>query len=363
MTDDLRRLSERLAARAEDVCATYLSNGRRHGRYWLVGDINNQPGRSLFVRLAGPAYGPGAAGKWTDAATGEHGDLLDLIRLNLQLEGWHDVKTEALRFLALPPPPQRIHTPPARRNSSEAARRLFAASRPASGTLADVYLQTRGLIGCAREAALRFHPSCYLRDDGAPLPRQIPALIAAITDTSHRIVAVQRTYLAPDGAGKAAIDEPRRSLGPVLGSGTRLGTPGPIVMVGEGLETMLTLRLLAPHLPAIAATGSAHLAGLNLSPSLQHCYIACDRDRAGTGAAETLIARHLDSDMSFGLLIPPAADWNLALTGHPFAELQHCLNDQLRPAHRQPVDVATETHGAGAMVFTSAPDRMGHRGR
>ena len=33
----------------------------------------------MFVRLTGPA-GKGAAGKWTDAATGEHGDLLDLIR-------------------------------------------------------------------------------------------------------------------------------------------------------------------------------------------------------------------------------------------------------------------------------------------
>ena len=42
----------------------------------------NTPGRSLYVRLHGPDRGPGAAGKWTDAATGEHGDLLDLIALN-----------------------------------------------------------------------------------------------------------------------------------------------------------------------------------------------------------------------------------------------------------------------------------------
>ena len=61
------------------MCRHYLPNGRREGRHWLVGDVENAPGRSLFVRLAGPEFGKGAAGKWTDAATGEHGDLLDLI--------------------------------------------------------------------------------------------------------------------------------------------------------------------------------------------------------------------------------------------------------------------------------------------
>ncbi|HQS50226.1 MAG TPA: DNA primase, partial [Xanthobacteraceae bacterium] len=40
-------LSRRLADRAEAVCRHYLSNGRREGRYWLVGDIRNTPGRSL----------------------------------------------------------------------------------------------------------------------------------------------------------------------------------------------------------------------------------------------------------------------------------------------------------------------------
>src|SRR3546814_21185075 len=74
-------LARHLAANAEDVCRHYLSNGSRAGRYWLVGDVQNSKGRSLYVRLDGPLAGPGAVGKWADAATGEHGDLLDLIRL------------------------------------------------------------------------------------------------------------------------------------------------------------------------------------------------------------------------------------------------------------------------------------------
>jgi len=59
-------LAHRLARDAEAVCRHYLSNGRREGAYWLVGDAANTPGRSLYVRLRGPESGKGAAGKWTE---------------------------------------------------------------------------------------------------------------------------------------------------------------------------------------------------------------------------------------------------------------------------------------------------------
>jgi hypothetical protein len=66
MSMQVSDLARRLAERAEMVCRHYLSNGRRSGNYWLVGDVNNTPGRSLFVRLAGPQSGRGVAGKWTE---------------------------------------------------------------------------------------------------------------------------------------------------------------------------------------------------------------------------------------------------------------------------------------------------------
>ena len=66
MSSEAADLAHRLARNAEAVCRYYLSNGRRQGRYWLVGDVANTPGRSLFVRLKGPDSGKGAAGKWTD---------------------------------------------------------------------------------------------------------------------------------------------------------------------------------------------------------------------------------------------------------------------------------------------------------
>jgi hypothetical protein len=63
---DASELAIRLGRQAEAVCRHYLSSGHRAGRYWQVGDVRNTPGRSMFVRLAGPETGKGAAGKWTD---------------------------------------------------------------------------------------------------------------------------------------------------------------------------------------------------------------------------------------------------------------------------------------------------------
>src|SRR6201995_2856744 len=102
MPRDASELAHRLAREAEAVCRHYLSNGRREGRYWLVGDVRNTPGRSMYVRLRESPKGP--AGKWTDAATGEHGDLLDVIRESCGLIDFADVVAEARTFLSLPRP-------------------------------------------------------------------------------------------------------------------------------------------------------------------------------------------------------------------------------------------------------------------
>jgi hypothetical protein len=61
---DASELTQRLARDAEAVCRRYLSAGRREGGYWLVGDVRNTPGRSMFLRLKESPKGP--AGKWTD---------------------------------------------------------------------------------------------------------------------------------------------------------------------------------------------------------------------------------------------------------------------------------------------------------
>ncbi|MCY4405388.1 MAG: hypothetical protein OXC15_03400 [Rhodospirillaceae bacterium] len=95
------RVAAALGARAEEVCRRYLPYGRRRGRYWVAGDLDGGRGRSLFVRLAPP----GTPGKFTDAATGEHGDLLDIICHRNCAPTLRAALDEARAFLARPAAP------------------------------------------------------------------------------------------------------------------------------------------------------------------------------------------------------------------------------------------------------------------
>ena len=116
-----------LGLQAEAVCRRYLPHGRKHGRYWIAGDLDGARGRSLFVRL----HGPGVAGKWTDAATGQHGDLLDLIHHRVNAPTLRAALDEARAFLALPAVPATGSS--GDYDATEAARRLWRQCRPIAG--------------------------------------------------------------------------------------------------------------------------------------------------------------------------------------------------------------------------------------
>ena len=334
MPNTASELARRLAANAEAVCRHYLSNGYRQGRYWLVGNAGNTPGRSLFVRLHGPEFGRGAAGKWTDAATGEHGDLLDLIAVSRRCADMHGAIDEARRFLSLP---KREFVPvatPAPIGSSEAARRLFAASKPLPGTIAETYLCERGITLLRDCTALRFHARCFYRpsDDDAPdTSRDWPAVIAAVTNLDGTITGVHRTWLARSGLAKAPLATPRRAMGLLLGNGVRFGQARDVLAVGEGIETMLSLRTVLPTLPMVAALSSHHLAALILPPSLQHLYVARDDDAAGRQAERTLTERAQAIGVEALTLAPTLGDFNDDLRQLGTDALAASIRGQLAP--------------------------------
>jgi len=256
MQRNAAELAHRLAREAEAVCRHYLSNGRRVGNYWQVGDARNTAGRSMFVRLKGGDIGGRPGGKWTDAATGEHGDLLDVIRESCGLVDFHDVTEEARRFLSLPrSAPEsdyRQRGSPAPTGSPESARRLFAMSKPIVGTLVETYLRGRGITDLHGIDSLRFHPRCYYRPE-ADAPTEIwPAMIAAVTDLQGHITGAHRTWLDPSGRDKAPVDTPRRAMGHLLGHAVRFGPVGDVMAAGEGIETMLSLRCVMPTMPMVA---------------------------------------------------------------------------------------------------------------
>ena len=359
MSQSIAALTEALAREAESVCRYYLSNGHREGGYWMVGDARNTPGRSLFVRLKGPLSGKGAVGKWTDAASGEHGDLLDIIRESCGFVDFADVALEARQFLSLPLP-QRSGDPtaqsaPAPTGSSKAAKRLFAMSQPIAGTLAEGYLHNRGLTALHNTSSLRFHPRCYYRPDQHSETETWPALIASVTDLDGTITGAHRTWLDSKGSsdanlGKAPIDTPRRAMGNLLGHAVRFGTARDVMAVGEGIETMLSLRMILPNLPMAAALSAAHLAVIRFPPSLRRLYVARDNDPAGDATSARLTKRAKDAGIEAITLSPHLGDFNDDLRLAGVDALRDALRVQIAPE-----DVARFMDAAALTANEAAP--------
>jgi hypothetical protein len=328
-------LAHRLAREAEAVCRHYLSNGRRVGNYWLVGDVRNTAGRSTFVRLKSKGVGGRPAGKWTDAATGEHGDLLDVIRESCNLVDFHDVANEARRFLSLPrsepKSDSRSCLPPVTTGSPESARRLFGMSQPIAGTVVETYLRGRGITNLHGIDSLRFHPRCYYRPEADAPTETWPAMIAAVTDLQGHITGAHRTWLDPSGRDKAPVDTPRRAMGDLLGHAVRFGPAGDVMAAGEGIETMLSLRCVMADMPMVAALSAAHLRAILFPATLHRLYVVRDNDLAGDGAVAGLLDRAQSAGIEAMVLSPQCGDFNEDLRNFDINALRVALRIQLAP--------------------------------
>ena len=70
---DISELKKVMNSSIIDIIRYLFPNGKTSGSEWIVGDISGKPGKSLKVKLTGPK-----AGIWSDFATGESGDILEL---------------------------------------------------------------------------------------------------------------------------------------------------------------------------------------------------------------------------------------------------------------------------------------------
>ena len=314
-----------LGARAEDVCRRYLPHGRRQGRYWVAGDLDGARGRSLFVRLDGP----GTPGKWTDAAVGSHGDLLDLIRYRIDAPTLRAALDEARAFLALPASPATGDT--GVYDATEAARRLWWRCRPVDGTHAEAYLRARGLARC-RFPALRFHPELRYREGSAV--RRLPGLVAAVTGDDGAVQGVHRTWLDPRRPAKADVASPRKALGRIRGLAVRFGAPADDVatlLVGEGIETVLSLVTAVPEITAAAALSAGSLGAFSTPPAFRRLVIARDNDFEGERAPERLARRCARAGVAATVIVPESGDFNDDLATLGVAVLAARLGPLFRP--------------------------------
>ena len=328
-----------LSTRAEDVCRRYLPRGRRQGRYWTIGDTSGAKGRSLFVRLAPP----GIPGKWTDAATNEHGDLLDLIRLHTGGASlWHAME-EALAFLSLPQStPANGGNRAGGYDREEAARRLWRRCRPIDGTHAEAYLHARA-IGHCRFPALRFHPDLIYRgDDGI---HRMPALVAAVTGDDGAIEGVQRTWLDPKRSRQGQPRSPAQSARarPRPGRTLRRVCLRRDLACRRGHRNRAIVVTAVPGIHAAAALSAGSLGAFEPPQDLALLVIARDKDVEGGHAANRLQRRCVERGIPSIVIVPERSDFNDDLVA--FGE--ETLAARIAPLIASTKSAATGKRGVG----------------
>lgn len=366
-----------LQARVRDVAEAYAPGGHVDGgRYWALNPWRSD-GRigSFQVGLTGPY-----AGRFKDFASGEHGDMLDLIQLALGTDR-RGALAEARRFLGIAEetPQQRALRERAAARAAEARKREEAQAEEAArrkrlaakalwldcspalaGTPVDGYLTARGIgVGqLGREPlAIRYAPRLAYRhvdpETGEIFEGEYPAMVTAVVGP-HRpgqpaeFWGAHRTWLArrPDGAWwKAPLPVARKVLGSVKGGyavlwsgyGPRGGKGSPLsraphgtsVYVAEGIETGLSAAVIKPEARVLAAISLGNLRDLVLPPQVTRVVVIRDHDTNPKNRAQ--VERAKERWLGEGRAV---GEWECPEGGKD-------LNDALMAAARAPRPQAT----------------------
>jgi hypothetical protein len=177
------------------------------------------------------------------------------------------------------------------------AERCWNETQPITGSVAETYLRHRGVASDLPDT-MRFHPECW----HSPTAKRHPALVALIEGGTG--FAVHRTYLQPDGTGKAVIEPNKMMLGKVAGGVVRLADGPGRLLVGEGIEsTLAAAQVLKVTGSVWASLSTSGMEALDL-PSGGDLLVAVDGDDAGRKAGETLAARAVRSGWTVNIADP-----------------------------------------------------------
>ena len=218
-----------------------------------------------------------------------------------------------------------------------AAKRLWQACRPVDRTHAETYLRARR-IGASRFPALRFHRDLWYRDETRVCG--YPGLVAAVTTNEGELTGVHRTWLHTRNPAKALVCTPRKALGLIHGRAVRLAavphrSPGRL-LVGEGIESVLSVLTAIPGLSGAAALSASSLAAFEPPRGLKQLFIARDNDTAGEHAAESLATRCRALGIATTVLVPEGGDFNEDLIAIGASALRERLAPLLEFGPMQP---------------------------
>jgi putative DNA primase/helicase len=193
---------------------------------------------------------------------------------------------------------------------TETALGIWKATTPADGGPVETYLAWRGLH-LPLPPTIRFHSG-----PKHPSGEIWPAMVALVTRGVDDVpLAIHRTFLARDGAGKAPVDPQKMMLGPCRGGAVRLAPAGDVLMVGEGIETCLA-AMQASGRPAWAALSTSGLRALDLPNDVRDVIVLADGDDAGGAAARAAALRWKSEGRRVRIAHPPKGmDFNDVLLG------------------------------------------------
>ena len=257
---------------------------------------------------------------WHDFSSGKHGDMFAFM---MEMEGI-DFREAVERIAALagtalpdgeapavaPAPPQQTEAKAEReldddkRDRQRRALAIWAAASDIAGTLAAIYLASRGLVvpeGVSGRA-LRFHPACPFEG------RRGPALIGLYRDVrTDEAKAIHRRALTPDGR---KIGKPL-ALGPKAGCAVKLSDHADVeqgLHVGEGIETTIAGMMLG-FAPAWALGDAGSLRSFPVLAGIDALTILVDNDanQAGQAAASECFDRWAEAGREVWCVTPDRA--------------------------------------------------------
>lgn len=304
--DDLPKVKQALKDRIEDLCRKLLPDGRKNGRLWVshnpvTGDTDRTPEFKVALDRD--------HGAWKDWRTGETGDVLKLISYVKQLNfretmdfardftGIHRMTDAEARALE-----GRVRTAQARTERDDQARKLKrmgdaeriwnSGFQDGAGSTAEAeaqrYFAARAIpldqIEHRDRATFRFSPAQefwaraqYRHQDGRRIkiadgPR-FPAVLSAMRLATGQVAAVHMTFLDPLGLRKLPVgsgENAKIMFGEAKGAVIRIShgpegeppetalQPHPLLM-GEGIETTMSMAIGAPEARAWAAGSLANM--------------------------------------------------------------------------------------------------------